>query len=207
MAARLREALAGPLPGLDAQLRMAPSPRTGWDPKLFPEGARDGAGLVLLCPVGEVLHVPLTVRGAELRTHTGQVSLPGGRVDEGESIEAAALREATEEIGVIPGSVEVLGRLTKIHIPVSGYVLHPVVGIAHAQPDFRRAEWEVARILEVPLTLLADPAIVKREQRTRTRDGQAVLVDVPYFDIEGEKVWGATAMILSEFLAVLKGLD
>ena len=203
MAARLREALAAPLPGLDAQLRMAPNPRTGWDPTRFPEGARDGAGLVLLCPVGEMLHLPLTVRGTGLRTHTGQVSLPGGRVDEGESIEAAALREATEEIGVIPGSVEVLGRLTKIHIPVSGYVLHPVVGIAHARPDFRRAEWEVARILDVPLRLLADPTIVKREQRTRTRDGQAVQVDVPYFDIDGEKVWGATAMILSEFLAVL----
>src|SRR3972149_3261426 len=99
MAARLREALAAPLPGLDAQLRMAPSPRTGWDPTRFPDGARDGAGLVLLCPAGEGLHLPLTVRGAGLRTHTGQVSLPGGRVGEGEAIETGGLREAAEGSG------------------------------------------------------------------------------------------------------------
>jgi 8-oxo-dGTP pyrophosphatase MutT (NUDIX family) len=185
---------------------MAPSPRVGWDPALFPEGARDGAGLILLFPGDDGARIPLTVRGAAMRTHTGQVSLPGGRVDEGESFETAALREASEEIGVPPASVEVLGRLTRLHIPVSGYILHPIVGVVGARPEFRPAEWEVARIIEAPLSRLADLSTVRRETRHRTRHGETVEVDVPYFDIDGEKVWGATAMVLAEFLAVIESL-
>jgi 8-oxo-dGTP pyrophosphatase MutT (NUDIX family) len=200
---RLRERMRLPLPGLDAQLVMAPAPRLGWDPLKFPDGARDGAGLLLVYPHDDTLHMALTVRGAELRNHTGQVSLPGGRVDAGESFEAAALREAQEEIGVEPSTVEVLGRLTPLHIPVSGFLLHPIVGFTSMRPAFQRAEWEVARIIEAPVTLLSDPGVVKREIRTRVVKGQSIDVDVPYFDIDGEKVWGATAMVLAEFCAIL----
>ena len=203
---RLQNALSGPLPGLDAQLRMAPSPRVGWDPLKVPEGTRDGAALLLIYPPEEFCYLPLTVRGLGMRNHTGQVSLPGGRVDEGEAIEAAAVREAEEEIGVDRRQVQVLGRLTPLHIPVSNFLLHPVVGFVDARPVFNRAEWEVARIIEPSLAQLGDPATVKREFRTRTTDGQAVQIDVPYFDIQDEKVWGATAMVLAEFCAILAGL-
>lgn len=210
---RLREALSGPLPGLDAQLKMAPSPRVGWDPLKFPEGARNGAALLLVYPtfaeatVGkphdDTLHIALTVRGSGLRNHTGQVSLPGGGVEEGETFEQAAVREANEEIGIDPATVEILGRLTPLHIPVSGFLLHPIVGFTSMRPAFQRAEWEVARIIEVPVTALSDPAVMKREIRTRVVKGQPIDVDVPYFDIDGEKVWGATAMVLAEFCAIL----
>jgi 8-oxo-dGTP pyrophosphatase MutT (NUDIX family) len=183
---------------------MAPSPRLGWDPLKFPDGAHDGAALLLVYPhAGDTLHVALTVRGSGLRNHTGQVSLPGGRVDQGETFEVAALREATEEIGVDPNTVEVLGRLTPLHIPVSGFLLHPIVGYTSMRPAFQRAEWEVARIIEAPVNRLSDPTVVKREIRTRVVKGQAIDVDVPYFDIDGEKVWGATAMVLAEFCAIL----
>ena len=195
--------MSRPLPGLDAQLRMAPSPRRGWDPLKFPEGAVNGAALLLVYPHDETVHIPLTVRGSGLRNHTGQVSLPGGRVDEGETFEAAALREATEEIGIDISTVEVIGRLTPLHIPVSGFLLHPIVGFTSMRPAFQRAEWEVARIIEAPVSLLSDPAVVKREIRTRVAAGQSIDVDVPYFDIDGEKVWGATAMVLAEFCAIL----
>ena len=209
--ARLVEALARPLPGLDAQLRLAPRPRVGWDPLRPPAGLRDGAALLLVYPTGDAArptpHLPLTVRGAGLRQHTGQVSLPGGSVDADESFETAALREASEEIGVVPAAVRVLGRLTPLHIPISGYLLHPILGIVDDRPDFRAAEWEVARILEVPVAHLQDPSRLRWQTQTRDSAGRAVEVEVPYFEVEGEVVWGATAMILAEFLALLERPD
>ena len=199
----LRARITRPLPGLEAQLHMAPNPRLGWDPLTFPDGARDGAALLLVYPHDDTLQFPLTVRGSGLRNHTGQVSLPGGRVDQGESYEDAALREAEEEIGVDPRAVQLLGRLTPLHIPVSGYILHPVIGFTSMRPAFQRAEWEVARIIEAPVSVLNDPRSRKREMRTRSVNGQTIDVDVPFYDIDGEKVWGATAMVLAEFCAIL----
>lgn len=184
---------------------MAPRPRVGWDPHHFPEGLREGAALLLVYPIDGNPHVLLTVRGSGMRNHTGQVSFPGGGVDVNESFEIAALREASEEVAVAPASVRVLGRLTPLHIPVSGYRLHPVVGIVDARPDFRPAEWEVARILEVPIDLLHEAEAVRWETQTRRVAGQSYQVEIPYFAIEGEKVWGATAMALAEFLALLDG--
>lgn len=195
--------MSRPLPGLEAQLRMAPNPRHGWDPLTFPDGASAAAALLLVYPHDDTVHFALTVRGSGLRNHTGQVSLPGGRVDAGESYEDAALREAEEEIGVDSRTVELLGRLSPLHIPVSGYILHPVVGYATMRPAFQRAEWEVARIIEAPVSLLGDGRSVKREIRSRTVNGQVIDVDVPFYDIDGEKVWGATAMVLAEFYAIL----
>ncbi len=171
----------------------------------MPTGLRDAAGLVLLYPHGGHWCLPLTVRGSWLRQHTGQVSLPGGRVDPGESIEQAALREAHEEIGVEAATVDVLGRLSPLHIPVSGHLLHPVVGLAAARPSFVLAAAEVERLIEVPLADLRDPGVVAREPRLRERP-PLVMMDVPYFAVHEAKVWGATAMVLAEFLALLDGI-
>jgi 8-oxo-dGTP pyrophosphatase MutT (NUDIX family) len=178
---------------------MAPEPRPGWQPARSPLQARDAAGLILLFPIEERVHLLLTVRSSRLPSHAGQVSLPGGAVEAGESIEQAALREAWEETGVDPARVRLIGRLTPLHIPVSGFVLHPMAGVTDARPSYRLAPGEVERIVEPPLDALLDPACVKH--RAGTWDG--VSHDVPFFSLDGAVVWGATAMILAELIAVV----
>jgi 8-oxo-dGTP pyrophosphatase MutT (NUDIX family) len=195
----LRRALTQPLPGLDAQLRMAPRFDEGAPPRVAEADFRPAAALLLLYPLDDRWHVPLTVRGAALRHHTSQVSLPGGRIDPGESPEAAALREAEEELAILPGDVEVLGRLTPLPIGVSRHLLHPIVAVAPRRPAFRVAEPEVERLIEAPLERLQDPAAVGHEQRPYSQPPHTMM-HVPYFDVCGVRVWGATAMVLAEFL-------
>lgn len=196
----LRPALAGPLPGIRAQQTMAPVPRPGWLPGRSPAESRAAAGLLLLFPAADAVHLLLTVRSSRLPSHAGQISLPGGAVEPGEAIEDAALREAHEETGVDPSDVRLLGRLTPLHIPVSGFVLHPVVGVADARPPFRVADGEVEQLLEPRLDHLLDPDSVRRWERSR--DG--LFQDVPYFAFDGQRIWGATAMVLAEFLEVVR---
>ena len=197
---RLRVALAGPLPGVGAQRRMAPVPRPGWLPGRSPGESRPAAALLLLFPAASPAHVLLTIRSNQLPSHAGQVSMPGGALEKGESLEQAALREASEETGVDPAVVRVVGSLTPLHIPVSGFVLHTVVGVADARPAFTLAGTEVEQLLEPSLDDLLDPAAVRRSPRLR--DG--LFQDVPYFAVDGAQVWGATAMVLAEFLEIVR---
>ena len=187
------------LPGVEAQLRMAPQPRGGWKPGFAPDQAKPAAALLLLFPADTGAVVLLTKRSPDLPNHASQVSLPGGAVDPGETIEAAALREAEEEVGLARADVRVIGRLTPLHIPVSGFVLHPVVGVALTRPVMRPEPGEVERVIDAPVAALLDP---RRHHRVnRVRDGFEF--EMPYFDLDGEQVWGATAMVLAEFAAVL----
>jgi 8-oxo-dGTP pyrophosphatase MutT (NUDIX family) len=199
----LRERLAGTLPGIDAQMRFAPYPvRPGWRAGEFPDDARPAAALLLLYPGADGIAVPLTIRSRRLARHAGQISLPGGATDAGETLAAAALREASEEIGVDPSAVRVLGELTPVHVLVSGFTLHPVVGVTDGRPAFIAAEHEVEEILEVSLDDLRDASRIHRG--TRMREG--VAVEYPYFDLLGHQVWGATAMVLGEFIWLLQEL-
>lgn len=199
--ALLRQRLAGTLPGLDAQLRFMPMPPlTGWKPGEFPSDARLAAGLVLLYPGQRGPTIALTVRASGLRRHAGQISLPGGATDPGETLAQAALREAHEEIGVDPAGVRILGELTPVHVLVSGFTLHPIVGITDARPSFSPAAHEVQEVIEVSVDDLQDASAIR--QGTRTRGGLAI--EYPYFDLMGHQVWGATAMILGEFICLLQ---
>jgi 8-oxo-dGTP pyrophosphatase MutT (NUDIX family) len=202
----LRRRLASPLPGVAAQSRMSPRPRLGADSGIDVSTLRQAAALLLIYPHEDAWHVPLTVRGSSLRHHTGQVSLPGGRLDDAESIEGAALREAHEEVGVLPAEVDVLGRLTPIPVYVSGHLLHPVVGFASRRPDFNLHSHEVERLIEVPIALLREPERVLWEERTRILPPMGVM-NVPYFDVRDARVWGATAMVLAEFVALVEELE
>ena len=144
-------------------------------------------------------HIVLTVRAGTLGRHGGQVSLPGGVVDPGETFEQAALREAHEEVGLPLEAVRVLGALTSLDIPVSGFSLHPIVAVTETRPTLTPSDREVAHILEVGVDELLNPAhFVSTE---RERDGFALTI--PAFQVGGHEIWGATAMVLAEFLALL----
>lgn len=144
-------------------------------------------------------HILLTVRADTLGRHGGQVSLPGGVVDPGETFEQAALREAHEEVGLSQDLVRVLGALTPLDIPVSGFRLHPIVGSSETQPRLIPADGEVARILELDVDSLLNPDCIIHTRRAR--DG--VDFTVPGFHLHGVEIWGATAMVLAEFLSLL----
>jgi 8-oxo-dGTP pyrophosphatase MutT (NUDIX family) len=196
----LRERLAGTLPGLQAQRRFMPTPpRAGWKPGEFPSDARLAAGLLLIYPGERGASIVLTVRASGLRRHAGQVSLPGGATDPGETLAQAALREAHEEIGIDPARVRVLGELTPVHVLVSGFTLHPIVAITDERPAFTLAAHEVEEVLELSVTDLQDASTIRYGVRTR----EGVATEYPYFDVHGHQVWGATAMILGELLCII----
>jgi 8-oxo-dGTP pyrophosphatase MutT (NUDIX family) len=168
-----------------------------------PDGvdARPGAVLILLYPDGADLRLPLTVRSDRLPNHRGEVSLPGGATDpQDDGPAATALRECWEEMGVDPESVDVWGTLAPIYIPPSNFRITPVVGHSARPPALTPNDDEVSAVLTVTLRELLDPARVVVERWTlRGAD-----VQVPFFAIDGHKVWGATALILSEFVARLR---
>jgi len=200
LAADLISALAKPLPGAAAHALMSPQPRRAWPAGVAPEHVRNAAGLILVFPdAGDRAHIVLTVRAGTLERHGGQVSLPGGVIEPGESYAHAALREAHEEIALDARLVRVVGALTAIDIPVSGFRLHPIVGLSEARPAFAPAHGEVARILDVAIDDLTTPGCVA--QTAREREGRRI--DAPAFCLAGEEIWGATAMVLAEFLLLL----
>jgi 8-oxo-dGTP pyrophosphatase MutT (NUDIX family) len=196
---RLASALANPLPGAAGHAPLAPRPRREWPPGFNPAHVRDAAGLLLVVPLENRAGIVLTLRAGTLGRHGGQVSLPGGVVDPGETFEQAALREAHEEVALDPAGVTVLGHLTPVEIPVSGFRLHPVVACANPRPVLRPADGEVERIFDVPLDALSNPGAVR--WRSLVREGQSL--EIPYFLVSGVDIWGATAMVLAECLALL----
>ncbi len=181
---------------------MAPAYRP-LDPKSYEEGSktcRRAAVLLLLYPREGQLYVVLTQRRHDLPDHPGQIAFPGGSRDGQETVAQTALREAQEEVGVDPEKVEVLGRLTHIYIPPSHFCIQIVVGYTPEPPAWRPNPAEVELVLEVPLSRFLDPAT--RRVTQVTRNGR--VWDVPYFDLEGRNVWGATAMALGEFVILLR---
>jgi 8-oxo-dGTP pyrophosphatase MutT (NUDIX family) len=197
----LRAALARPLPGLPAQMGMAPHPRPGTERILDPFlDCRRAAVLVLLYPgMDGELRLVLTRRTDRLESHSGQISFPGGSMDPGEDAQSAAKREALEELGINPASFEVIGELSPLYIPPSGFCVYPVVAYAGQAPDFEPNEEEVAEVLEAPVEHLLRPATRCEE----TWDLRGAAVVVPYYAVGRHKVWGATAMMLCELLAVV----
>jgi 8-oxo-dGTP pyrophosphatase MutT (NUDIX family) len=188
---------------MEAHRRMAPQRLPGREPDLaMPGDCRRGGVLVLLYPRAGQLYLVLTRRTDTVGSHKGQISLPGGAWERGESLVQTALRETCEELGVPPDGSEVIGQLSSLYIPPSNYCIYPFVAYRPVPPVFRPDPLEVAQVLELPLALLLDPDIQKVEYWSDSRFDSPRRV--PFFDIRGEVVWGATAMILSELVALLE---
>lgn len=196
-----KERLKGLKPGLSAQLQMITDPRPGHRVFHEVEATCIKAGvLVLLFPWKDEFYLVLTRRTSRLDHHQAQISFPGGRQEEGESLRQAALREACEELDIRPGSIRILGELTPLYIPPSNFCIYPVVVGAEKRPDFRPSADEVAEVIEVPLNHLLDNENVHKEMRTI----RGTQVEVPFYSFKGHKIWGATAMVLAELLALLR---
>lgn len=196
----LEERLDLPLPGTEAQFRMAHLGRE-FRSQPAPDTARDASVLLLVYPSDENAHTVLIQRTGTLEhdRHKGQISFPGGKKEEYDlDFSESALREAEEEIGIPRSMIRLIRPLTPLYIPVSNFLVHPYLGIALEKPVFTAQLTEVADILEVPLKRFFESDSVKKTD-IAIHDG-LVLHDVPYFDLDGRVLWGATAMIMSEFL-------
>lgn len=197
---QLRQDLRAPLPGRAQQYQMAPRPRPGGEFDDAPRAdARRGGVLALFYPHAAEIFLPLILRPTYPGVHSGQIGFPGGGYETADGdLTATALRETYEEIGVHASQFNVLGQLTPLYVSASNYLVQPIVGWLDYRPEFNPDPYEVATLIEAPLRTLLDPATRRVEPWTlRGRE-----IEVPFFALDEYAVWGATAMMLSELLAL-----
>jgi 8-oxo-dGTP pyrophosphatase MutT (NUDIX family) len=197
----LSKRLNDPLPGLAAQQRMYPHANGALQQRPPGTADRKSAVLVLIFPFEGKPHLLFTLRNAGLKHHSGQISFPGGMIEAGETPEQAALREAYEETGLDASMVTVLGRLTDVEVLHSRNHVIPVVGYCTKTPALEPDPAEVSEIIPVPLHDILNPGL--RKVREATFEGKTW--SVPYFDIHTTPLWGATAIMTIELVALLEG--
>lgn len=198
----LRGRLQLPLPGALAHEPLRAVPTGLVKPRFdHPDPPKPGSVLILLHPADGSIQIPLIKRPDYLGAHSGQVSLPGGKAEPGESPTETALREAFEEIGVTPNQVSVVGSLSPFFVMPSNFMVTPVVGYLAHPMSFVPDAKEVERILFADLSaLLAEDAV----RETEIVAARLFPMRAPHFLIEDEVVWGATAMMLNELRTILK---
>ena len=201
---RLKMRLAERLPGEEAQYRMAPEARPSMEEALSRASQQhQSAVLLYLFPWQDDWRIVLMKRTDYRGVHSGQVSIPGGRLEPGEDHRQAALREFEEETGISVASHQLLGNLSELFIPPSNFLVRPFVAYATDRPSFHPDPVEVEQIIELLVSELMSDQTVKRGS---VRLSHGARVETPYFDVDGHMVWGATAMILSELKEILYDL-
>lgn len=201
---QLRQNLAQPLPGKESHFDMAPTVRRKY--AVAPTDARIACVMALFYP-GQVendFNIALIERADSKNpndTHRGQISFPGGKLEQDDpSHEAGALRETEEEIGIPRNDIQLIGNLTDLYIPVSNFKVFPFVGFLPQKPKFIRQESEVRSILDVPFQEIQNKS--NRKVKDLRVQQNITMKNVPYFDIQGHVVWGATAMMLNELVKI-----
>jgi 8-oxo-dGTP pyrophosphatase MutT (NUDIX family) len=188
------------LPGRSAHVKMASETRLKFNMPSPNERTRESAVLILFYPYKNQIFMPLILRPQYDGVHGGQMAFPGGRAEkEDENLIRTAMREAQEEIGVRLTDIKIIGQLTKLYIPPSNFFVQPVVGYMNCKPDFYPDAREVDKVFEVTFEEINNTQIIGRKML----NVKGVEVDTPYYDIQDNTVWGATAMMISELLEVI----
>jgi len=198
---KIKSTLQNKLPGSASHKKMLPPGRVLLATPEDQNHIKKSSVLLLLFIDDNELKVCLIKRPKHMKHHAGQIAFPGGRNEDGEKYEETALRETWEEIGVKPESITILGTLSKFYLEVSRFEVHPIVGWIDHKPSFKLNEAEVEKTILFPINLFKSPFQIVRI-KTVTGD-----LDVPCVKYNDEIIWGATAMILSEFTDILETIQ
>lgn len=197
----LKEALRGELPGIDAHNKMLPPGRRLKIIDSELSSVKQSSVLLLLFPEGDRLYICLMKRPSTMKDHPGQVSFPGGKIEKYDvSAEITALREAQEEVGIDPSSIEVLGKLSDLFVEVSKFSIQPFLAWSDQKPAFSVNSGEVEELILLPLDNYLNEDIIS-ETELQTVTG---MLSVKFYSYNGQIIWGATAMILTELIDILK---
>lgn len=198
----LSRALEMPLPGVSAHKIMAPSYRFAKDDTIPTKDAKESSVLILIYPIHRRLYIPFIQRHEYKGAHSGQISLPGGKKEIFDKDNwATALRETREELGIDIDKVEYIGALSPVFIPISNFLVHPFVGYIAEKPNFKPNDFEVKEILQISIHKLFTEA---DSQHFTTKTVLNQEIKAPCFKYEDKKIWGATAMILSELNIIFR---
>lgn len=200
----LKHSLTRDLPGVEAQMKMVPAHRQmEMEKRNQRNDAKKAAVLICFYPNENDIHLALIRRNEYDGVHSGQISFPGGRYEDGDTdLVQTALREAEEETNIRRHEVEVLGKITPVYIPPSNFCVDPVVGWSANKPNFVPDSAEVQEILSIPIHELLSP---ENKQLKNIRHRDYHIINVPCYYIQGHIIWGATAMILSEVEEIIIG--
>ena len=201
---KLREELRQPLPGEEAQYRMAPPYRPNLSKQdILQMNPRVSGVMGLLYEKNDLLNLVFTQRKTYEGVHSGQMSFPGGKKDEGDvDLIQTALRETEEEVGVTKNKIEVIGSLSELYIPPSNFLVHPTVGFAESVSDFMPQETEVEKVVEIPVSFFLDSNNINLKTEIKIFNGN--VVQVPAYIYQEHIIWGATAIMLSEFTFIIE---
>ena len=197
----LNETLHGGLLGVEAHQKMLPPGRQLKTHDNELSLVKPSSVLLLLFPEGGRIFLCLIKRPSTMKHHPGQISFPGGKVEkEDVSVEMTALREAREEVGIDPSYIKIIGKLSELYVEVSKFLIHPFIAWSDRKPDFFVNKAEVEELILFPLSdFVANETIEETELDTVT--GR---LRVRYYPFNSQIIWGATAMILSELIDILK---
>ncbi len=201
----IESSLRKPLPGWEGQRLLAPEFREEEMLRMRHKmnSARQSAVLLLIYENFRELTIPFIKRASYDGIHSGQISLPGGKKEETDrDFSHTALRETHEELGIATDDIEIVGQLSDLYIPPSNFMVKVFVGFSKHVPDFKPDAVEVDSVIQIPLRDFFRSEVVKRKAFYRSSDGKEKTA--PYFDLKRAQIWGATAMILSEFIELIR---